>query len=226
MESNLKKDLLKFDLLTDIDLLLMLEKGIRGGIYHTNHRYAKANNKYMKVYDKNKESSYLQYWDVNSLYGWRVSQKLPVNGFRWLENASHFNQNFIKSCNEDSDEGHNLQNDLLFSPEKVRIEKIDKVVTNLHDKNEYVSHIRKLKQALNYWLVVKRVHRVIKLNQKAQLKSDIDMNKGLRMKKKNDYEKDFFKPMNNAVFGKTMENIRNHRDIKLVTTKTRRNYLV
>ena len=74
-----KKTEVKLDLLTDIDMLLMVEKGIRGGIGHSIYRYAKANNKYMKDYDKNKESSYLQYWDANNLYGWVIPQKLPVN---------------------------------------------------------------------------------------------------------------------------------------------------
>ena len=81
MTSTCKKSKVKLDLLTDIDMLLMVEKGIRGGKYHSIYRYAKANNKYMKDYAKNKESSYLQYWDVNNFYGWAMSQKLPVNTF-------------------------------------------------------------------------------------------------------------------------------------------------
>ena len=81
MASSFKEIKVKLDLLTDIDMLLMVEKGIRGGICHSIYRYAKANNKYMKDYDKNKESSYIQYWDVNNLYGWAMSQKLPVNNF-------------------------------------------------------------------------------------------------------------------------------------------------
>ena len=80
----------KLGLLTDTDMLLMVEKGVRGGICHTNNQYAKGNNKYMKDYDKTKESLYLQYWDVNNLYGWAMSQKFPVNKFEWIEDTFQF----------------------------------------------------------------------------------------------------------------------------------------
>ena len=103
---------------------------IRGGIYHAIHRYAKANNKYMNNYDKNKESSYIQYLDANNLYGWAMSQKLPVDGFKWEKNMLKFNEDFIKSYDGDSDKGyifevdveypknlHDLHSDLPFLPE-------------------------------------------------------------------------------------------------------------
>ena len=77
----------------------MVEKGIGGGVCHAIHQYAKANDKYMKDYDKNKESSYLKYWHVNNLYGWVMSQKLPVNIFEWIEDTSQFNENFVKNYN-------------------------------------------------------------------------------------------------------------------------------
>ena len=97
----------KLELLTNVVMLLMAEKGIRGGICHAIHRYAEANNKYMKNYDKNKESSYIQYLDANNLYGWAMSQKLPLDGFKLngKNNILKFNEDFIKNYDEESDEG-------------------------------------------------------------------------------------------------------------------------
>ena len=145
-------------------MLLMLEKYITGGIYHSIYRYAKANNKYMKDYDKNKESSYIQYWDVNNLYGWAMSQKLPVNNFEWIKDPSQFKEDFIKTIMKKVikdiffdvqylEKLHELHNDLRFLPDRVKIEKDEKLVVNLHDKTEYVIHIGNLKQALNHGLV-------------------------------------------------------------------------
>ena len=102
----IKKTKVKLELLTDTDMLLMVEKAIREGICHMIHQYAKANNKDMKDYDKNKESSYLKDWDVNNLYGWTMSQKLPVNNFEQIEDTSQFNEDFIKNYCEESDEGY------------------------------------------------------------------------------------------------------------------------
>ena len=111
-----------------------------------------------------------------------------------------------------------------FLPERMIIDKTKKLVCNLHDKKNYVVHISVLKQALDHEL--RKVHRVIEFNQKVWLKEYIDVNIELRKKASNDFEKDFFKLMNNAVFSKTMENLRKHRDIKLVKTDHRRNKLV
>ena len=220
-------------------MLLMVEKGIKGGICHPIYRYAKANNKYIKDYDKNKESSYLKYRDVNNLYGWAMSQKLPVNNFEWIEDTFQFNEDFIKNYNEESNEVyflkvnvqyleklHELHNHLLFLPERLKIKKVEKLVANLHDKTEYVIHIRNLKQALNHELVLKKVHKVIRFNQNDRVKTYIDMNTELRNKGKNDFKKEFYKLMNNAVFGKTMENVRKLRDNKFVITERRRFYLI
>ena len=119
-----------------------------------------------------------------------------------------------------------MHSDLPILPERMEINKCSKHVWNLHDKNNYVAHIRSLKQTLDHGLILKEVHKVIQFNQEVWSKEYIDMNTELRKKAKNDFEKDFFKLMNNSVFGKTMENVRKHRDIKLVTTDKRRNQLV
>ena len=229
----------KFALLTDYDMLLMVEEGIRGGICQAIHRHAKANNKYMKNYHKNKESSYIQYLDANNLYGWAMSQKLPVNGFKWIKDVTEIDEKFIKNYDEDSDKGyilevdvkyprklHDLHSDLPFLPKRMKIYECKKLVCNFCNKKKYVVHIRSLKQALNHGLKLKKVHRIIEFNQQAWLKPYIDMNTELRKIAKNDFEKDFFKLINNAVFGKTMENVRKHRDIKLVTTDKKRSKLV
>ena len=128
-------------------------------------------------------------------------QKFPVNNFEWIKDTSQFNEDFIKNCNEESDEEyflevdvpypenlHNLHNDLPFSPERKKIEKVEKAVANLHDKTEYVIHIRNLKQALNHGLVLKKVRRMIIFNQNAGLKVYIDMNTDRRKQAKNDFE--------------------------------------
>ena len=105
----LRKTEIESELLTNIDMLLMAEKGIRGVICHTIHRYAKANNKYMKKYDKNTTSSHLMYLDANNLYGWTMSQTLPVNGFKGVKKLSKFDERFIKNYDENSDKGYFLE---------------------------------------------------------------------------------------------------------------------
>ena len=247
----LKKTNVELGLLTDYDMLLMVEEGIRGGICHSIHRYAKANNKYMKNYN-NEESSYIQYLDANNLYGWAMSKKLPVNGFKWTSafarndktaqatagptslerSAKHIiNEEFIKNYNENNDKGyifevdvkypkrlHKLHGDLPFLSERMEVNKCKKLACNLFNKKKYVAHINTLKQALNHGLKFKKIHRVIEFNQEAWLKPCIDMNTELRKLARNNFEKDLFKLMKNSVFGKTMENIRKRKDIKLVTT--------
>ena len=195
----LKKTGVELELLTDYDMLLMIEEGIRGGISHAVHRYAKANNKYMKNYDKSKESSYFQYLDTNNLYGAAMSEKLPINEFKWVNDISKIDKKFVKSY---SDKGyilevdvdypsklHRLHSDMPFLPERMKIDKTQKLVCNLHDKKKYVVHVSILKQALNHGLKLKKVHRVIEFNQEAWLKKYIDMNTELRKKTSNDFEK-------------------------------------
>ena len=121
---------------------------------------------------------------------------------------------------------HELHSDLPFLSERMEINKCKKLVCNLFNTKKYATHINSLKPALNHGLKLKKIHRVIEFNQKEWLKPYIDMNTELRKASKNDFEKDLFKLMNNSVFGKTMENIRKHRDIKLVTTDKKGSKLV
>ena len=211
----LKKRRVKLELLTDYDMLLMVEKGLRGGIRQATHRYAKANNKYVTNYDKSIESSYIAYLDAKNLYGWAMSQKLPINGFEWVKNLSKFNEDFIKEYDEDSDIGYfleidvdypkklfNLHKDLTFLPERKKVEKVKKLICSKEDKEKYVIHIRALKQALNHGLKLKQVHRVIQFKQEEWFKPYIDTNTELRTETKNKFEIDFFKLINNSVFEK------------------------
>ena len=167
-----------------------------------------------------------------------MSKKLPVNGFKWTDN-NIINEEFIKNYNENDKKGyilevdikypktlHDLHSDLPFLPERMETNKCKKLVCNLYNKIKYVVHINSLKQALNHGLKLKKIYRIIEFNQKAWLKPYIDMNTELKKLARNDFEKDLFKLMNNSVFGKTMENIRKHRDIKLVTTDKKRSKLV
>ena len=219
-------------------MLLMIEVGITGGMCQSVHRYANANNKYMKNYDKKIESSYLTYLDSNNLYGWAMSQKLPVNGFMWYNNyLSNFSKELIKNYNENSDEGYLLEVYVEYQKnyrvliktyhfyQKEKNKKVEKRACSIEDEEKYVIHIRALKQALNCGLKLKK-YTVIKFQQKTWLKPYIDMNTKLRKEAKSGFEKNFFKLMNNSVFGKTMENVRKHRDIKLLTTEEKRIKLV
>ena len=165
----LKKTGVKLEFFIDIDMLLMVEKGIRGGICYAIHRYTKANNRYMKNYDKNIISSYLMYLGANNLNAWAISQKLPVNGFKWVEELSRFDEDFIKSYDEDSNKRYflevdveypkklfNLHSDLPFLSERKKIEKCNELVCAMHDKENYVVHIRALKQELNHGFTLKK----------------------------------------------------------------------
>ena len=162
---------------------------------------------------------------------------MVLNGCK--KDVTEIDEEFIKNYDEDSDKEyilevdvkyprklHGLQRDLPLLPKRMKIDKCKKLVCNLRNKKKYVVHIRSLKQALNQGLKFKKVHRIIEFNQEAWLKPYIDINTELRKTAKNDFEKDFFKFMYNAVFGKTMENVRKHRDIKLVTTDKKRSKLV
>ena len=206
------------ELLSDPNMLLMFEKGIRGGISIISNRYGEANNKYMgRGFNKNKPSKYLMYLDANNLYGCAMSKKLPTHGFKWLtggeiekiyENRHNLNK---MPCILEVDlvipeNLHDLHNDYPLRPEKVKCKNgVEKLIPNLRDKKKYVLHYKNLIQCLDMGLKIKNIHRGIKFVESEWMKPYIDKNTNLRAKAKNNFEKDFYKLMNNSVFGKTME---------------------
>ena len=169
-----------------------------------------------------------------------MSQKLPVNNFEWIKDTSQFNEDFLKNYNEESDEGyflevdvqyleklHESHHDLPFLRERTKIEKFEKLISNLHGKTEYVIHMRNLEKVLNHGLVLKKFHGMIKFNQNAWLKQYIDMYTVLRITVKNQFEKDFFLIWSIMHFLEILwKNMRKHRDIKLFSTERRRNLSV
>ena len=214
----LKKTGVELELLTDNDMLIMFEEGIRGGKCQAIYRYAKASNKYMKNYDENKESSFLRYDDANNLYGFAMCKKLLADDFKLVNDLSIFTEDFVKSYDEEDNIGylfvvdveypknlHKLHSDLSFLPERMKINKCTKLVCNVQDKENYPVHVLALKQTLNHGLKLTKVHSVIEFRHEEWLKPYIDMNTELRKTAKNHFEKDFFKLMNNSDFRKTME---------------------
>ena len=175
----LKKTNVELELLTDYDMLLMVEEGIRGGICHAIQRYAKANNKYMNDYDRKMKSSYIQYLDANNLYDKAMTEKLSVRGFRWMDDISKIDEDFVKDYNKNDNKVIylmwmyiiliNLHSDLPFLPERMVINNAKKLVCNLNDKKNYIVHINVLKQALDHGLKLRKIHRVIEFDQEAWL---------------------------------------------------------
>ena len=237
----LKMTSVKLELLSDSNMLLMFEEGIRVGISIISNRYGEANNKYMrKGFNKNKPSKYLMYLDANNLYGCAMSKKLPTHGFKWLldrEIGKLFNNQVLQVWEkipcilevdlEYPETLHDLHNDYPFCPEKVKCKNgVEKLIPNLNDKTKYVIHYKNLIQCLRAGMKLKKIHSGIKFVESEWMKPYIDKNTNLRAMTKNNFEKDFYKLMNNSVFGKTMENLRNRVDVRLVNTKEKLRKLV
>ena len=245
----LKMTGIELELISDVDMYLMIEKGLRGGMSVITHRKAVANNKYMSSYDPDKPSKYITYLDANSLYSWSMNQYLPYGGFKWIDPES-FSFDNVRA---DSETGHILEVDLnypkelhgtnneypyccehtiiendMLSPyaeyiaEKHELVggKNSKLVSCLTDKKSYVIHEMNLKQAVDAGLVLTKIHRVIEYKQKPWMKNFIDFNIDKRKESKNEFEKGFFKIMCNATYGRTLMNLRKRQNISLITDAT------
>ena len=202
----LKMTGVNLELISDIDMLLMVERGIRGGISMISNRYGEANNKYMEGgFDKSKPSKYIQYLDANNLYGSAMSKKLPTHGFKWMtckETETLFEQQELHTWNKTPcflevdlqypEKLHDLHNDYPLCPEGVKCKNnVEKLIPNLRDKKKYVLHYKNLIQCIRYGMKLTRIHRGIKFVESEWLKPYIDMNTKLRTKAKNNFEKDF-----------------------------------
>ena len=225
------------ELLSDYDMLMMFEQGIRGGITHISKRYAEANNKYMKNYDSSKESSYIQYLDANNLYGWAMSQNLPTHGFKWMSNitkekvieildkanhsmSNHGRKGYIFEVDLEYPEHlWDKHNDYPLAPEKLKVNGVEKLICHFKPRKNYVVHYRTLRQCLELGMRLTKVHRGISFYQSPWMEPYIRKNTELRKCAANNFEKDFFKLMNNSVFGKTIENIRKRQNIELVDNR-------
>ena len=229
-DSMLKYTGSEFDLISDLNMYLMIEKGIRGGISSIMKRYSKANHKYLNDYDPQKPSQYIMYLDANNFYGWAMSKPLPYKNFRWMEKEKlslwKDTPCILEVDLEYPEELHDYHNEYPLAPEKLEIDNVKKLVPNLRNKEKYVVHHENLKQYLNLGIKLTKIHRGISFDEKDIMKSYIDLNTNMRTKGTTDFETDFYKLMNNSVFGKTMQNVRNRVNVKLVTNKEDLNKLV
>ncbi|KAL9972954.1 hypothetical protein ACROYT_G019355 [Oculina patagonica] len=243
----LKKTGVELELLTDYEMHLFVERGIRGGISMVSKRYAKANNPYVEGFDPSQPKIYITYLDANNLYGWAMSKPLPKSGFRWKKvmptekeittKKEYAKAGWILEVDlEYPKELHDAHNSYPLAPEKKKINKemfspyqnktiknldlhppdTEKLVLTLEDKTNYVVHYRNLQFYLKQGMKLKKVHRVLEFEQEAWMEPYIRMNTEFRKEAKSDFEKNFYKLMNNSVFGKTMENLRNRVDIRIV----------
>jgi hypothetical protein len=245
----LKKSGEEIELVSDMDMFQFFEKGMRGGTSYIAHRHSTANNKYMETYDESSENKYLMYLDANNLYGWAMSQPLPNGEFEWVEDPDNIRMEdylgddgrgmVLEVDLEYPSELHDLHNGYPLAPESKEIDAsmlsdyaksiaekfqltiggVRKLVTSLGPRKKYVLHVRNLKLYTDLGMKLTKVHRAVTFKQSRWLKEYIDFNTKKRSVARNTFEKNFFKLMNNSIYGKTMENLRKRVDVKLVSSK-------
>ncbi|XP_075210257.1 uncharacterized protein LOC142317586 [Lycorma delicatula] len=237
-DAMLYKTRVQLELITDYDIYMFLEKGIRGGISVCIKKYSKANNPYIADdFDPNLPSKYLMNLDANNLYGWALSQCLPYKNIQWVD--SKLQNSILDNIMSIKDDGtigyifevdveypvhlHDLHCDFPFLPanEIPPFSKYPKLIPSLKNKSKYVCHFSVLKQAIRNGLHVTKIHKLLQFQQSPWLKNYIDLNTANRQSATNEFEKDLFKLMNNAVFGKCMENVRKRLNLELVSSEKR-----
>ena len=231
----LKMTGVKMELLKDLDMHQFFETQIRGGVSTAFHRFANANNKYMKDFDETKPSNFLMYLDANSLYPTTMLEPLPVDGFKWitkdeLPRWKEFLEQEEVGCVLEVDleypsELHDEHNDYPLAPESLKIDGAKKLIPNLWDKKSMVLHAKSLHQYLSLGMKLKKSHRGIKFREEAFMKPFIELNTKLRTAAKNDFEKNFYKLQSNAVYGKILENVRNRVNVYITNDEKQKKRL-
>ncbi|XP_041675515.1 uncharacterized protein LOC121530461 [Drosophila eugracilis] len=218
------------ELISDGDMYNFLKRAVRGGLTQCSQRISIANNKYLNNFDPSKRNNFLSYIDANNLYGWAMSQPLPLSGFKFLtrEEIALFDYKNILS---DGDVGYMLEVDLEYPPNQHDSHnylpfcpenkvppggKQAKLIADLTNKSGYIIHLKQLQLCLQHGLILRKIHRILSFTQSCWLKPYIDLNTNQRKLARNDFEKNFYKLMNNAVYGKTMENVEKRRKVVLV----------
>ena len=224
---------IKLDLISAPDMYLFVEKGIRGGISTITKRYAAANNMYMADYKPGLASKFITYLDANNLYGLAMDQPLPYRNFSWMRDEELDGWDKLPDGTgcilevdlEYPDELHDRHNEYPLAPERMVINGTEKLTLSLENKKNYVLHHRSLSLYLRLGMKLTRIHRGVRFLEKPWMAQYIQLNTDLRTRATTEFEKDFFKLMNNSVFGKTMENVRNRVDVRLVNDETKWNKL-
>lgn len=231
-DASLKVTRVKLDLITDIDKMLFIESGIRGGSTQCVLRHCKANHEDCPDFDPSLPYIYILYIDANNLYGWAMIQYLPTGEFKWLK-LKCFTTEYILNLADDAPYGyflevdllypshlHDKHNDLPFCPEMKPPEgnKLNKLLTTLSEKKRYVIHYRMLKLALLHGLILDKVHRVLRFRQEPWLKKFVDLCTNIRKGATNDFEIAFPKLCVNSTYGKSLERIRDRKQFTLVYT--------
>uniref|UniRef100_A0A336MAQ8 CSON012963 protein n=1 Tax=Culicoides sonorensis TaxID=179676 RepID=A0A336MAQ8_CULSO len=229
-DSMLKYTKMEIELLSDLEMYNFFTEAIRGGLTQCSKRYAKANNRYMANYSSNHESSYLALLDFNNLYGFSLSESIAYGGFQWLTD-NQITRFKVENIPDDGDYGyvlsvdidypselHDEHNELPFFPERKKFGNTEKLCATLENKKNYVVHYRNLKQAMQNGLILKKVHKILKFKQSKWIAPYINLNNTLRSMATSDAEKDLYKLMNNAIFGKSVENVLKRRKIYLCSS--------